>query len=120
MGVGAPVKLGDHTIVLLTRVPTGERGRYGDDVLRDVFTEVRWCLVTPAGSSEAEDQGTAKVTGLQLLAPPGTPVDAAAAVIWPPVATENPDEPFTGPRYEVDGDVGIWEESVQARLTKVG
>lgn len=114
------MKLGDDTIVLVLREPTGARDRYGQGVLRDVYLQVDWCLVTPTGSAEAEDQSTAKVTGLQLLAAPGTPIGAAAAVIWPPTATDDPNQPWSGPRYEVDGDVGDWGELLQAQLRKVG
>lgn len=112
------MKLGDHTIVLVGRAPTGQTDRYGQDVLVDTYTAVEWCLVTPGGSTEPADQSSARLSGLDLLAPAGTPVDAADAVIWPATATDNPDQPWTGPRYEVDGDVGDWGELIQARLTR--
>lgn len=113
-----PVKLGDDTIVLVSREPTGQTDRYGNDVLAGAFAEVPWCLVTPATSSEPGDQSSPRIVGLDLLAPPGTPVDAADAVIFPASATGDPKQPWAGPRYEVDGDVGVWEDCVQARLSR--
>lgn len=112
------MKLGNHTIVLLSREATGQRDRYNAPILRDVYSEHRWCSVTPTSSSEPGDQSAPRVQGLQLLAPKGTPLDAAAAVIWPATATDNPDAPWTGPRYEVIGDVGIWDHCVQAELSR--
>lgn len=113
------MKLGDQTIVLVDQQPTGQHDRYGSDILGPVYTEVQWCLVTPAGSSETGDQSAARISGLQLLAPPGTAVDAADAVIYPFTKTVVGGQPvYDGPRYQVDGDVGVWEDSVQAQLTR--
>lgn len=112
------VKLGDQTIVLVTREPTGDVDRYGNDVVADAYAAVEFCLVTPGQSTEPGDQSSARVAGLDLLAPPGTPIDAAQAVIYPATATGDPQAPYTGPRWEVDGDAGFWEDSVQAHLTR--
>lgn len=115
------MKLGNDTIALVVEVATGQRDRLNNPVLKDVVTEHRWCLVTPDGSSEAEDQTVAKVTGLQLLAPRGVPVTYAKQVIFPFTKTVVGGEPvYSGPRYQVDGDVGDWGDTLQARLTKVG
>ncbi len=112
------MKLGNDTIVLVTRELTGERDRYGSDVVRDVYSEWRWCLVTPTTATEPEGQTAARVTGLQVLAPRRVPLSAAAAVIWPATATTDPDKPWDGPSYEVDGDVGDWRTYQQAQLTR--
>jgi hypothetical protein len=112
------VKLGDHTIVLVAREPSGQRDAYGNDILTDVFTEHPWCLVTPTLMQEPAERTRARISGLQLLAPAGVPIAAADAVIWPPTATGDPAAPFTGPRYEVDGDVGDWGDFLEARLTR--
>jgi hypothetical protein len=114
------VKLGDDTIVLVDREPTGQRDRYGNDVLAPSYTAVEWCLVTPGTSTEPGDQSSARITGLDVLAPrgPADQLDAVDAVIYPATATGDPEQPWAGPQYEVDGDVGVWEDAVQARLTR--
>lgn len=99
------MKLGDDTIVLRKRQVTG-RDDYGNDVTENVDTDVPWCSVTPTTSSEADDRGVPRVTGLHLLAPPDTDVEAADAVV------------YRGREYEVDGEAGIWDECVEAQLRR--
>lgn len=112
------MKLGDHMIVLVIRQPSGERDAYGNVVMAEVFTEHRGCLVTPMVMQEPVERTSPRISGMQLLAPAAVPVGAADAVIWPPAATGDPMRPFTGPEYEVDGDVGDWGEFIEARLTR--
>lgn len=100
------MKLGDEVIVLRKRQVTGRDG-YGNDVTEDVDTEVAWCSVTPTTSSEADDRGVPRVSGLHLLAPPDTDVEAADAVL------------YRGRSYEVDGEAGFWAECVEAQLRRV-
>lgn len=100
------MKLGDDTIVLRKRQVTG-RDRYGNDVTSDVDSEVRWCSVTPTTTTEADDRAVPRVTGLQLLAPPGTDLESADAILW------------RGRVYEIDGEAGDWDECVQAQLRRV-
>lgn len=115
------MKLGNDTIVLVARTPTGERDSRGNEITTEVFTEVRWCSVTPGTSSESSDQSVPRVKGLQVLAPrgPADQLQAVDAVIYPPAAQSDPEQPWTGPRYEVAGDVGLWDEAVQAQLERL-
>jgi hypothetical protein len=110
------VKLGNDTIVVVTRQQTGI-DRYHNPVMQDVYTEVRWCSVTPSASTEPGDQSAPRLQGLDLLAPPSTVMDSTSRVIFPATATQG-DPPWTGPRYEVDGDVGQWGTAVQAHLVR--
>jgi hypothetical protein len=97
--------LGPHTIVLRKRQVTGQ-DRYGNDVPEDVDVAVDGCLVTPTRSSETDDRSAPRISGAQLLAPPGTDVDSADAIIWRERS------------YEVDGETGIWDECVEAQLRR--
>lgn len=112
------MKLGNDTIVVVTRTATGQDER-GNDLLTDSFTEVRWCQVAPGVSQESPNRAVPTLSGLDVLAPPTAPLDIAAAVIYPAAANDDPDEPWTGPRYEVQGDVGDWGTALQAHLERL-
>lgn len=116
--MAAVVKLGNDTIVVVTRTPSGQEDDWGNPVLVDSYLPVRWCQVSPATSSESPDRAVPTISGLTVLAPPSTPLGAVDAVIWPATATEDPDNPWTGPRYEVVGDPGDWGTAVQAHLQR--
>jgi hypothetical protein len=121
--VDGPVRLGEHTVALRTYVVTGQDPRFHTDVTERLDVKVDGCLVTPATATEPEDASTGpKVTGYQLLAPPGVPIDSAEAVIWPITGTRIVDgrEEYDGPEYQVEGDVGQWEDAQQARVIRRG
>lgn len=99
------MRLGEDTIVLRRRQVAG-RDRYNNDVVENVDQAIDGCLVTPTRSSETDDRSAPRISGAQLLAPPGTDVDSADAIIW------------HGRSYEVDGETGLWEECVEAQLRR--
>lgn len=99
------MKLGDDTILLRRRLVVSQDD-YGNDVTENVDSEVRWCSVTPTTSSESDDRAVPRVSGLHLLAPAGTDVEAADAI------------GYRGRWYEVDGEAGIWDECVEAQLRR--
>ena len=118
---GLVTRLGEHVIGLRTRVDAGEKDRYGNTVYVDSDTEHDGCLVTPGRSSEDEANVAARVSGAQLLAPPGTPLAAADAIIWPisSSALVNGRLELTGRLWEIGGDVGDWDECLEAKLTRM-
>lgn len=111
------MKLGNDRIVIVTRTASGTDDR-GNDVMVESFTEVRWCSVSPGVTSESMDRAVPTISGLTVLAPPAAPLDIAAAVIYPAAATGDPGTPWSGPRYEVQGDPGNWGTAVQAHLER--
>jgi hypothetical protein len=74
-------------------------------------------IVDAGRVDRAGDQSAPRLQGLNLLAPPATVMDSSSRVIYPATATGG-DPPWTGPRYEVDGDVGQWSTAVQAHLIR--
>lgn len=114
------MKLGDDTIGLRTRRPSGERDDRGNDILVEEDVEVPWCLVVPTTSSEAADRGAPTVSGAHVYAPPGTDLEATAAVIWPITGRESVDGRLrlSGTTWEVDGEAGVWPELVEAQLRR--
>lgn len=118
------MKLGNHTVGLRTTGKTGETDEYGDDVLAEVFVKVRWCLVTPtkrlSENDEPENRAAPTTQGMTLLAPPGTPVTASTTVVWP-IQSETGDGPtlaLTGPVWQVIGDPGPWDDTVEVQLRR--
>lgn len=112
------MKLGNDRIVIVTRTPSGTDDR-GNDVMVESFTEVRWCSVSPGVTSESMNRAVPTISGLTVLAPPGAPLDIAAAVIYPAFATGDPAVPWSGRRYEVVGDPGDWGMAMQAHLERL-
>lgn len=125
------MKLGNHTIGLRKHTPRVDGGGQPvrDDTghqLQDVIDrKVRWCLVTPNRAStrdtdEPEERTAPLTIGTTLLAPPGTGIDAAEVVIWPITSEDIVDEhlQLDGPIWEVIGEVGVWDESEEARLRR--
>jgi hypothetical protein len=125
------VKLGDDTIGLRKFVPRLDgrgqpvRDRAGDPVEDVVDVEVPWCLVVPTSRSttdttEPEGRSAPSLTGYTVLAPPGTDVDAVDVVVWPITGRTGSAEPgdlaLQGRTWQVVGEPGVWEESVELRL----
>jgi hypothetical protein len=127
---GLGVKLGDDTIGLRKSIPRVDGGgqpvrdEYGDRVVDALDVEVSWCLVTPTGrlvdTFEPEDRSAPALTGYTVLAPPGTDVRFVDVVVWPITgrtgSAETNDLALTGRTWQVVGEPGIWEESVELRL----
>jgi len=109
------VKLGNDVVGHRTRQVTGKNAR-GNDVVTNVDVELLWCSVTPLSSSEADDESLPRVTGLRLLAPGGSNISAADAIIWPITGRTTDGDGvlhLEGPVYEVVGDVGIWGRAAE-------
>ena len=113
------MSLGPHVIGLRKREVTG-KNKYNVDITVSVDVEVAGCLVTPTRSTESDDRAAPRIAGLQLLAPPGTDLDAVDAVIWPITSRTVVDGrlQLAGRLYEVDGEAGIWDECVEAQLRR--
>lgn len=125
------MKLGDDTIGLRSFVPrldgAGQpvRDRVGDPIEDVVDVEVPWCLVTPSSRSttdttEAADRSSPSLTGYTVLASPGTDVRFVDVVVWPITgrtgSAETADLALEGRTWQVVGEPGLWEESVELRL----
>jgi hypothetical protein len=119
------IKLGDHTIVLVKSADQLDSDDgYGNPVRLKVYREVRWCLVAPTRASEDQSRTSPAITGAQLLAPPtdsgtGTlnDIEAADEILWP--WTRRPDGTYTGRRWEILGEVGVWEEALDCQLRRL-
>jgi hypothetical protein len=96
----------------------------GAPLIDVVDVKVRWCLVTPtrrlSENDEAEDRTAPMTAGLTVLVPPGTDVRFVDVVVWPVTgrtgSAETNDLALTGRTWQVVGEPGIWEESVELRL----
>ena len=118
------IKLGDDVVVLEKNVSDwNQRDDYGNPAKGKVYRELRWCLLTPARSSEPFDRGSPAVTGANLLVPPTDrqlplDIEAADAIIshW----TRAADGTYTGRRWEILGEVGQWEEALECLLRRLG
>lgn len=109
------MKLGSDVVGHRSRQVTGTDAR-GNDLVKNVDVELRWCSVTPVSSSEADDESFPRVTGLRLLAPGGSNIAAADAIIWPITArtTDSGGQlHLECPVYEVVGDVGLWGRAAE-------
>ena len=115
------MKLGDHRVVARKRVKVGEDD-YGNDVVRDADTLVRWCLVTPTRSTEDADRSAPSVAGATVLAPVAARViEAADVILWPITGeTKGPDGEtvYAGRQWEVVGDVGTWDEYTEFQVRR--
>jgi hypothetical protein len=115
------VKLGDHRVVARKRVVIGGDD-YGNDVVRDVDTLVRWCSVTPTRSTENETRSAPAVAGATVVAPVAARViEAADAILWP-ITGEAKDADgrtvYTGRQWEVVGDVGQWDTYTEFQIRR--
>ncbi len=117
------LKLGDHFIVLEKSVADwSQADDYGNPHKGRVFRELRWCSLTPARSSEPFDRGSPAVTGANLLVPPSdrqlpTDIAAADAIISEPVLQA--DGTYKGRRWEIVGEVGVWDEAIEVLLRRL-
>lgn len=84
-----------ETVTLVNRVVSG-RDSYGNDVFTEVTTTVPKVPVWPRTSSEAVQGEDVITTGLTMLLPAGTAVDAVDKVI------------IYGVPHEVDGEPGLY------------
>lgn len=113
------MRLGRHVITVRRATPrlnpdtTPVLDDYGDPVVDVTDTEVTGCLVVPSSRTsdtrEPRDRAAPRIAGLELYAPPATDLRATDVVLWPPV------NPTT---WQVEGDVGVWDESIEARLIR--
>ena len=92
---------------------------YGNPTRGYVYREIRWCLVTPARSSEPFVRNSPSITGSNLIAPPGTARDIESADEILTHWTKHPDGTYTGRRWEILGEVGDWSESVECLLRRL-
>jgi hypothetical protein len=120
------IKLGDDTVVLVkVTSSTTETDDYGNPVKGLAYRELRWCLLTPARSSEPFDRGSPAVVGANLLAPPVDHVgrrtysDIAAADRILSDWTKQADGAYTGRAWEILGEVGLWDEAVECLLRRL-
>lgn len=114
------IKLGDHRVVLAKSVEKAEEwDAYGNPVKGTVYRVLRWCLFTPARSSEGNDRSAPAIVGATLLAPPQDATDIAGAdqIIYP--YTEQPDGTYTGTAWEILGEVGRWDEAAECLLRRL-
>lgn len=125
------MKLGSHAVGLRKATPRVDGGGQPvrDDTgyqLQDVVDrKVRWCLVTPTRSAtgdndEPEDRAAPLTVGTTLLAPVGAGIAAADVVVWPITGETIVDGQLrlSGPVWQVIGEVGVWDESEEARLRR--
>lgn len=120
---GDAVKLGNHVVGLRKKLPGAARDEYGAAVPDVVDVKVRWCLVAPArrttsDSAEPEDRSAPMTSGYQCLMPPGTDVTYLDEVVWPITgeATVGGFLQLSGRVWQVIGEPGLWDESVELRL----
>lgn len=86
--------LGPHTIHL---VGPGTPGKHGQPGTPGPRRRVDGCVVFPRGSTEEQGRTATVITGMTVIAPPGTVVES------------NDDVEYRGEVYEVIGDVGEWD-----------
>jgi hypothetical protein len=114
------VKLGDHTVVLEKSVEDWENtDDYGNPTKGKVFREIRWCLLTPARSSEDQSRTSPSISGANLIAPPSTARDIETSNVIISHWTKNPDGTYSGRRWEVLGEVGQWDLVVEVLLRRL-
>lgn len=124
------MKLGDHTIGLRNLLPRLDGNgqpvldEYDQPIVDAVDIKVRWCSMTPSSrlsdTNEPGDRVEPALTGMTLIAPPETPVTDSSIIVWPITdeATVDGQLRLTGTEWQVLGEPGLWDESVEARLRK--
>lgn len=119
------MKLGEETVGLRKRVESAEEDEFGDPVVGNVDVKVEWCSMTPtrrtsSENGESEDRTAPMTTGMTLLAPPSTDMDAVDLVVWPITGESTVDDVLTlsGPVWQVVGEPGPWAESLEVQLRK--
>ncbi len=73
--------------------------QYGNDVKETVTTTIPGCVVWPRTSTEYTDERDTVITGITVIFPPGTDVEAVDAVI------------VRGDLYEVTGRPFVWAQN---------
>lgn len=126
------MRLGEDVVGLRKLVPRLDGGgqpvrdEYGDRVVDAVDVEVPGSLITPtarvsartAADVEPEDRSAPAVASYTWLAPAGTDIGMADVAVWPITArdTSTGQLQLTGRTWQVVGEPGLWEESVEVRL----
>jgi hypothetical protein len=114
------VKLGDHTVVLEKNVDDWDNhDEYGNPTRGKVFREIRWCQLTPTRSSEDQSRTSPSISGATLMAPPSTARDIETSNVIISHWTKLPDGTYSGRRWEVLGEVGQWDISVEVQLRRL-
>lgn len=117
------MKLGDHTV--LAETPVDDWGNRdpdtGNPAKTYVYTSMQWCSFTPARSSEDQSRTSPAISGANLLAPPehASTITAATAFLYPFSEQLGPDGRRLGTRWELVGEVGIWDEAVECQLRRL-
>lgn len=114
------MKLGNHTVVLEKNVDDWENhDEYGNPVRGKVFREIRWCQLTPTRSSEDQSRTSPSISGATLYAPLSTARDIETSNVIISHWAKNPDGTYDGRRWEVLGEVGLWDISVEVQLRRL-
>jgi hypothetical protein len=85
--------IGSETIYLVTPAAAGRHGEPSGEPTR---RKVEGCALYPRGSTETDGRTSTVITGMTLLAPPGTEVHPKEHVEW------------RGDAYDVEGRPGPW------------
>jgi hypothetical protein len=125
------MKIGDTTVVLEMTRPdwTQPKDPYGNQPTTTTYRPIRWCSLTPARSSEDQTRTGPAIVGANLVTPrystdAGVRYDnfvdvlAADSIISDPVGPDGTGR-YTGRRWEILGEVGKWDESVEMLLRRL-
>lgn len=103
-----------ETVTLVRRTRAPDPDQFGNDVYTTTQTDITGCVVWPRGSSEVPQGQDTVTSGLTVLLPPATAVEAVDAVI------------VHGDRYEIDGEPAIYhspftgrDPGVEINLTRI-
>jgi hypothetical protein len=114
------VKLGDHTVVLEKSVDDwGNADDYGNPARGKVFRELRWCSLTPTRSSEDQSRTSPSISGATLYATKRSAHDVETSNVIISHWTKNEDGTYTGRRWEVIGEVGVWDACIEVQLRRL-
>lgn len=112
------MKLGDDTVVLAHKVPTGQKNDYGQPTYTTAWYPIERCTFAPTKAQTDETRGVPSINGATLVAQPkwADLIEQADHVIYPPTALS--DGSYRGPSWEMVGEVGRWRESAECFLRR--
>lgn len=97
------MEIQDRFALTVTVRRGGGRDRFGDPKPSTTHT-ISGCVKWPRVTGETDDYSQGVSTGYQLALPPGADIVSTDEVLLP-------DEPETGPWWQVDGDALDWGPS---------
>lgn len=112
------MKIGDDTVVLVHKVATGQKDAYGQRTSTPSYVVIPRCMFAPTRTQIDENRGVPSINGATLITQP-TYADLIAQadhVLYP--ATPAGNGAWTGPAWELVGDVGRWKQSTEVFLRR--